>query len=151
MMAIIYSLKCTMPFSFAVPLLSLAATHYRSLSLFVTRCTTRCHSLSLAIIRCHSLSFVVTRCTTRCTIRCHSLSLVLPLVVTRCHSLSLVVTRCTTRLSFYKQSYRFYSCQYAFIKFYRKYEMQCKCNVIIMQVIKYSTSDSVSKIEINSS
>ena len=123
----------------------------------LTRChslpfvVTLCHSLSLAIIRCHSLSFFVTRCTTRCTIRCHSLSLVLPLVVTRCHSLSLVVTRCTTRLSFYKQSYRFYSCQYAFIKFYRKYEMQCKCNVIIMQVIKYSTSDSVSKIEINSS
>ena len=114
MIAIIYSLKCTVPFSFAVPLLSLAVTHYRSLSLFVTRCTTGC------------------------TIRCHSLSLVLPLVVTRCHSLSLVVTRCATRQSFYKQSYRFYSCQYAFIKFYRKYEMECKCNVIIMQVIKYS-------------
>ena len=73
MMAIIHSLKCTVPFSFAVPLLSLAVTHCHSLSLFVTRCTTCCHSLSFAASRCHSLSLVV------------------PLVVTRCHSLSLGV------------------------------------------------------------
>ena len=121
MMAIIHSLKCTVPFSFAVPLLSLAVTHYQflslfvtrchSLSLFVTRCTTRCHSLSLIVIRCHLLSFVVTCCHSLSlfVIRCHSLSLVVPLVVTRCHLLSLVVslvvtTRCTTGLSFYKQS-----------------------------------------------
>ena len=63
-------------------------------SLAVTLCITRCHSLSLAVplavTRCHSLyhslSFVVTRC--------HSLY----------HSLSLVVTRRSIRLSFYKQS-----------------------------------------------
>ena len=119
MMKIIYSLKCTVPFSFVVPLLSLAVTHCHLLSLVVTRCITHCHSLSLVVsldslslivirynllpfvvTRCHSLSFVVTRCTTRC----HSLSLVVPLVVTCCHSLSLVVTWCTTRLSFYKRS-----------------------------------------------
>ena len=90
MMAIIHSLECTVPFSFRIPLLSLAVAHCHSLSLFVTRCTTRCHSLSLVV------PLVVTRC--------HSLSLVVPLVVTRCHSLSLVVTRCNTRLSFYKRS-----------------------------------------------
>ena len=93
MMAIIHSLKCTVPFSLSVPLLSLAVI-----------IAIRCHSLSLIFTLCyllyHSLSFVVTRCTTRC----HSLSLVVPLVVTRCHSLSLVVTRCTTCLSFYKPS-----------------------------------------------
>ena len=89
MMAIIHSLKCTVPFSFAVPLFSLAVTH--------------CHLLSLFVTDFHSLSFVVTRCTTRCR-SLSLLSLVVPLVVIRCHSLSLVVTRCTTRLSFYKQS-----------------------------------------------
>ena len=104
MIAIIHSLKYTEPFSFAVPLLSLAVAHYHflslsvtlchSLSLFVTRCTTRCHSLSLIVIRCHSLF-----------IRCHPLSLAVPLIVTRYHSLPLIVTRCTTRLSFYKRSY----------------------------------------------
>ena len=64
-----------------------------SLTFVVTRCTTRCHSLSLFATLCHSLSLVV--------IRCHSLyhsSLVVPLVVIRCHSLyhslSLVVIRC---------------------------------------------------------
>ena len=73
-----------------------------SLPFVVTRCTTRCHSLSLVVTlsfvvtRCHWLSFVVTCCTTRCHLlyhlfsfivtRCHSLSLVVPLVVTRCHS-----------------------------------------------------------------
>ena len=88
--AIIHSLKCTVPFSLVVPLLSLAVTHCYLLSLVVTRCITRCHSLSLVA------PLAVTRC--------HSLSLVVPLVVTRCHSLSLVVTRCTTCLSFYKPS-----------------------------------------------
>ena len=78
--AIIHSLKCTVPFSLVVPLLSFTATHYYFLSLFVTRCITRCHSLSLVA------------------------PLVVPLVVTRCHSLSLVVTGCTT-LPFYKRSY----------------------------------------------
>ena len=85
MMAIIHFLKCTVPFSFAVQLLSLAVTHCQSLSLFVTHF----HSLSLVVTHCHSLPFVVTRC--------HSLSLVLPLVVTRCHSLSLVVPLVVTR------------------------------------------------------
>ena len=85
-MAIIHSLECTVPFSFAVPLFSLAVTQCHSLSLFVTHF----HSLPLVV------PFVVTRC--------HSLSLVVPLVVTRCHSLSLVFTRCNTRLSFYKRS-----------------------------------------------
>ena len=106
MMAIIRSLKCTVPFPFAVPLFSLTVTHCHSLLLFVSHF----HSLSLVVplvlTRCHSLSFVVTRCTTRC----HSLLLVVPLVVIRCHSLchslSLVVTRCTTRLSFYKRSFK---------------------------------------------
>ena len=115
-MPVIDSLKCTVPFSFVVPLLSLTVTHCYLLSLVVIRCITRCHSLSLVVslvvTRCHSLSFVVTRCTTgchslyqslslvvtRCTTRCHSLSF----VVTHCHPLSFVVTRCKTRLSFYK-------------------------------------------------
>ena len=91
--AIIHSLKCTVPFSLPVPLLSLAVTHCHLLSLVVLLAVTfwylLYHSLSLVVIRCHSLSFIVTRCTTRCT---------------SCHSLSLVVTRCTTRLSFYKRS-----------------------------------------------
>ena len=60
----------------------------------VTRCTTRCYSLSLVVSHCHSLSLVV--------IRCHSLHHSLSFI--RCHSLSLAVTRCTTRLSFYKRS-----------------------------------------------
>ena len=106
--AIIHSLKCTVPFSLVVPLLSLAVTHCYLLSLVVTRCITPCHSLSLAaplvVIRCHSLyhslSFVVTRCTTRC----HSLSFVVTRCTTRCHSLSFVFTQCTNRLSFYKRS-----------------------------------------------
>ena len=97
MMAIIHSLKCTVPFSFALPLLSFDVTHCHSLSLFVTDF----HSLSLVVplvvTRCQLLSLVVLLVVTRC----HSLSLVLPLVVTRCHSLPLVVplvvTRCTTR------------------------------------------------------
>ena len=40
--------------------------------------------LAEMVTRCHSVSLVVTRCTTRCTIRCHSLSLLIPRVVTRC-------------------------------------------------------------------
>ena len=86
-MAIIHSLKCTVPCSFVVPRLSLAVTHCHLLSLAVTRCTTRCHSSSPVVIRCYSLSLVVpifAAC-------CHSLSLVVPLAVTRCHSLSLDV------------------------------------------------------------
>ena len=69
-MAIIHSLKCTVPFSFVVPLLSLTVTHFHLLSLVVTHCTTRCHSLY------HSLSLAVIHFTTRC----HSLSLDVPLV-----------------------------------------------------------------------
>ena len=64
-MAIIHSLKCTVPLSFFVSLLSLAVTHCHLLLLTVTRCITRCHLLPLVVIRCYSLSFVVTRCTTR--------------------------------------------------------------------------------------
>ena len=64
--------------------------------------------LAKMMTRCYSLSLVVTRCTTRYHSLHHSLSLIVPLVVIRCHSLyhslSLVVTRCTTRLSFYKRS-----------------------------------------------
>ena len=103
-MAAIHSLKCTMPFSSVVPLLSLVVTHCYLLSLVVTCCITCCHSLLLIVPfivpRCHLLSLL--------SIRYHSLfcslSLVVPLVVTRCHSLSFVVTRCTTRLYFYKWS-----------------------------------------------
>ena len=73
--AIIHSLKCTVPFSLVVPLLSLAVTHCYLFSLFVTRCITPCHSLSLVaplvVIRCHSFSFIVALVVTRCTIRCH--------------------------------------------------------------------------------
>ena len=117
--AIIHSLKCTVPFSFTVPLLSLAVTRCKSLPLVVTLCHLLHYSLSLVVIRCHSFSFVITRChsLSLVVIRCHSLyyslsllSLVLPLVVTRrttrCHSLSFVVTRCTDRLYFYKRSNR---------------------------------------------
>ena len=97
MMAIIRSLKCTVPFSFAVPLFSLA----------VTRCTTHCHSFSLIFTLCHSLyqllSLVVTRCYSlslvviRCHSLYHSLSFIVTCSTTRCHSLSFVVTRCATR------------------------------------------------------
>ena len=101
-MAITYSLKCTVPFSFVVPLVSLAVTHSHLLSLVVSlvvplvvvRCHSLYHSLSLLVIRCHLLSLVVLLAVVRCTTRCHSLSLVVPLVVTSCHSLSLVVIRC---------------------------------------------------------
>ena len=86
-MTIIHSLKCTVPFSLVVPLLSLAVAH--------------CYLLSLVVTCCHSLSLLVTRCTTLC----HSLSFVFTRGTTRCHSLSFVDTsQCPTRLSFYKQS-----------------------------------------------
>ena len=99
-MAIIYSLKCTGPFSFAVThchslllVVTLCHSLYRSLSLFVPLVVTRCRSLSLVVIRCHLFSLVESLVVIRCTF-----------VVTRCDSLSLVVTRCTTRLSFLKRS-----------------------------------------------
>ena len=74
---------------------------YHSLSV-ITIC---CHSLSLVVLLVVTLyqivaPLVATRCTARChwlslvVTRCHSLPLVVPLVVTRCHSLSLVVIRC---------------------------------------------------------
>ena len=49
MMAILYSLKCTVPFSFAVPPFSLAVTHRHSLSLVVIRCHSLYNSLSLDV------------------------------------------------------------------------------------------------------
>ena len=102
-MAIIHSLKCAVPFSIVLPLLSIALTHCHLLSRVVTRCIIRCYSLSLfvplVVTRCHSLPFAVTR-----TTFCHSLSFAVTRCTTRCHSLSLVVSRCTTRLSFYKRS-----------------------------------------------
>ena len=95
MMAIIHSLKFTVPFSFAVPLFSFALPHCHSLSLFVTRCTTRCATRCTTL--CHLLPFVVTHCTTRCT--------------TRCHLMPFVVTWCTTGLSFYKRSCERVNCE----------------------------------------
>ena len=60
-MVIIHFLKCTVPFSFVVPLLSLAVTHCHLLSLVVilavTGCTTRCHLLYHSLY--HSLSLDV--------------------------------------------------------------------------------------------
>ena len=76
-MAIIYSLKCAVPFSFVVPLLSLAVTYFHLLSLVATCCITHCHSISLVV------PLVITRC--------HSLSLAVPQVFTCYHSLSLDV------------------------------------------------------------
>ena len=65
-----HSLKCIVPFSFAVPLLSLIAIFCHSLSLVVLLVVTLSHLLywllPLAVIRCHSLY--------------HSLSLDVPLV-----------------------------------------------------------------------
>ena len=102
--AIIHSLKCTVPFSFTVPLLSLAVTRCKSLPLVVTLCHLLHYSLSLVVIRCHSFSFVITRChsLSLVVIRCHSLRLLVVTFITcfttRCHSsyhsLSLVVIRC---------------------------------------------------------
>ena len=109
--AIIHSLKCTVPFSLVVPLLSLAVTHCYLLSHIVARCITRCHSLSLVaplvVTRCHSLSLVVIRCHSLYRLLYHSLSLVVICCHSLYHSLSLVFTRCTTRLSFYKSSFLF--------------------------------------------
>ena len=70
-----------------------------SLKFVVTRCTTRCHSLSLDVAHCHSLSLVVPPVVTSY----HSLSLVVTRCTTCCHSLSLIITRRTTGLSFYKR------------------------------------------------
>ena len=96
MMAIIHSLKCTVPLSFALPLPSIAVAHCHSLSLFVTYF----HSLSLVVplvvTRCQSLWFVVTRCHSSHSLH-HSLLFIVTHCTTRCHSLSFVVTRCTTR------------------------------------------------------
>ena len=114
-MAIIHSLKYTVPFSFVVPLLSLTLTHCHLLSLVVTRCITLCHSLSLVlalvVICCHLLSFVVPLFVTHChslsfvVTRCYSLYHLLSLILIRCNSLSLdVPLDVTTRLSFYKRS-----------------------------------------------
>ena len=84
MMAVIHSLKCTLPFSFAVPLLSLAVTAVALIAI-------RCHFLSivvpLVVTSCHSLSLIVPLVVTRCTTRCHSLSI----VFIHCHLLSLDV------------------------------------------------------------
>ena len=99
--AIIHSLKCTVPFSLVVPLLSLAVSHCYLLSLVVLLVATLYHllhhSLSLVVIRCHSLYYSLSLFITCCTTRCHLLSF----VVTHFHLLSLVaplvVTRCTTR------------------------------------------------------
>ena len=73
--------------------------NHHSLSLVIICC----HSLSFDVIRCHSLSLIVPLVVTRCTTRCHSLSFVVTRCTTRCHSLSLLFTRCIT-LSFYKRS-----------------------------------------------
>ena len=142
-MAVIHSLKCTMPFSFVVPLLSLALTmklltlaSWSHLFPFVvtfvlTRCITRCHPLSLVVqlvvIRCHSLSLVVPLFVTRCD----SLSFVVTRCTTHCHSLSLVVTRCTTRLSFYKWSRK--SEEDITIKFCKSYEGQKQSFADVLQ------------------
>ena len=84
MMAVIHSLKCTLPFSFAVPLLSLAVTAVALIAI-------RCHFLSivvpLVVTSCHLLSLIVPLVFTRCTTRCHSLSI----VFIHCHLLSLDV------------------------------------------------------------
>ena len=73
-------------FSFAVPLI---VTRCHSLSVIVTRF----HSLSFIVTR-HSLSLLVTRCTTRC----HSLYYLLSFFAIRCttrsHFLSIVFSRC---------------------------------------------------------
>ena len=85
--AIIHSWKCTVPFSFVVPLLSLVVTHCHLLSLVITCCITHCHFLSfvvpLVVTRCHLLPLVVPIIDTRCTTRCHSWSF----VATLCHSM----------------------------------------------------------------
>ena len=70
-------------------------TLFYFLSLVFIRCTTHCHSVSVAVIvgiHCHSLSFVVTRCTTCCHLLYHSLSFVVTCCTTHCHSFSLDVS-----------------------------------------------------------
>ena len=86
LMAVIHSLKCTVSFSFVVPLAVICCP---SLSFVVTRC----HSLSRVFILCHSLYY--------------SLLFIISLVVIRCHSLSfavIAVPLVITRLSFYERS-----------------------------------------------
>ena len=82
-MAIIHSLKCFVPLSLVVPLLSLAVTHCYLLSLVVIRCITRCHSLSLVtplvFIRWHLLSLAVLLVVILYHLLHHSLSLDVPL------------------------------------------------------------------------
>ena len=65
-MTVIHSWKCTVLFSFAVPLAAIG-----------------CHALSFVVTGCHLLPLAVPLIVTRCTARCHSLSL----VVIRFHSL----------------------------------------------------------------
>ena len=84
MMAVIHSLKCTVPFSFALPLLSLAVT---ALALIAIRCHFLSIVVPLVVTSCHSLSLIVPLVVTRCTTRCHSLSI----VFIHCHLLSLDV------------------------------------------------------------
>ena len=83
-MAVIHSLKCTVSFSFVVPI---AVICCHSLS-FVVTC---CHSLYLVVILCnflyHSLSLIVIHCTTRC----HLMSLFAIRFRSLYHSLSLDV------------------------------------------------------------
>ena len=84
MMAVIHSLKCTVPFSFALPLLSLAVT---ALALIAIRCHFLSIVVPLVVTSCHLLSLIVPLVFTRCTTRCHSLSI----VFIHCHLLSLDV------------------------------------------------------------
>ena len=109
-MAIIHSLKYTVPFLFLVPL-------------FVIRC----HSYSFVVTRCHSLYHLLSFVVTRCHLLYHSLSL----VVIRCHSLyhslSLVVTRCTSRLSFYKWSHAECHFNKVALKRWRKFTGEQTC------------------------
>ena len=111
-MAIIHSLKYTVPFSFVVPLLLLAITHCHLLSLVVTRdhqslflCVTflkakllkKGHFSYNTLLSSVVVSLVVSLIITLCHLLYHSLYHSLPLVVSRCHLLSVVATCCTTR------------------------------------------------------
>ena len=81
---------------------------YHSLSFFVTRCITCCHSLSLVFTRNCLLPLVAIRCESLSliAIRCRQMYLIVICCHSSFHSLSLAVTRCTTRLSFHKRSNR---------------------------------------------
>ena len=83
---------------------------YCAIFIGCTTAITRCHSLLFVITRCHSLYFSLSLFVTLCTTRYHSLSFVFTRCttgVTRCYSLSLVVTRCTTRLFFVSVTNKF--------------------------------------------